>query len=176
MNITLAAAVTLLVLVAALVTDLRFRTIPNWLTLPYCASGFLFHAIAGGWAAAGEAAWGAAAGFLPLLAVYALGGIGAGDVKLFGAVGAWLGAQAVLQLMMASMVYAGMIGLLLLACRRIPLAMIRKSVSLVITEDVRDIDASDESVAGSLPKRQRLRMPFMIAVIPAVATVWPAFP
>lgn len=175
-NITLVAAVTLFVLIAALVTDLRFRTIPNWLTLPYCASGFLFHAIAEGWTAAGEAAWGAAAGFLPLLVVYAMGGIGAGDVKLFGAAGVWLGVPAVLQLMMASIVYAGVIGMLLLACRSIPLEMIRKSVALVISADVPEVDASDESGTGSRRNWQRLRMPFMIAVVPAVATVWPAFP
>jgi prepilin peptidase CpaA len=174
--ISFAAAAALLLLAAALATDLRSRTIPNGLTLPFFAAGFLFHAIAGGWNSAGEAAWGAAAGFVPLLLLYGLGGIGAGDVKLFGAVGVWIGAAAVVQLMMASIVYAGMIGLLLMGSRRIPSDIVRRSVSIVIAAEVPDGDASDESGKDSPRKRVRLRMPFMIAVVPAVVTVWPVFP
>lgn len=73
------------------VTDLRFRQIPNW------ASGILF--LAGVSAAGFEhglsgVLWslgGAWAGLLAFLVFYALGGMGGGDVKLMAACGSLIG-------------------------------------------------------------------------------------
>lgn len=71
--------------------DLRTRRIPQVLTLGGALAGFVFHTASGGWNAgvASAAGWivGLAIFFLP----FALGGLGAGDVKLLGAIGAWLG-------------------------------------------------------------------------------------
>jgi prepilin peptidase CpaA len=71
--------------------DLRTRRIPQVLTLGGALAGFVFHVLNGGWDAglASAAGWtiGIAIFFLP----FALGGLGAGDVKLLGAIGAWLG-------------------------------------------------------------------------------------
>jgi prepilin peptidase CpaA len=71
--------------------DLRTRRIPQVLTLGGALAGVMFHLVSGGWnsAIASSAGWavGVAIFFLP----FALGGLGAGDVKLLGAIGAWLG-------------------------------------------------------------------------------------
>ncbi len=88
-KITLATMV-----IAAAVTDLGWRRIPNWLTVPGALVALALHAYFGGLAAAAAALAGAALGFAIFLILYLAGGMGAGDVKLFAAVGAFVGPRA----------------------------------------------------------------------------------
>lgn len=76
----------------ACVCDLRTRRIPNWLTFGAAAVALVFHFITGGAGGVAQSIGGCAAGVALLILPYALGGMGAGDVKLVGALGAWLGA------------------------------------------------------------------------------------
>ncbi|QNK59703.1 prepilin peptidase [Paenibacillus sp. PAMC21692] len=174
MSTSFALAALLLLLVAAFITDMRWRRIPNWLTFTFFVAGLLYHISMDGGAGLAAASWGATAGFLPLLLLYALGGIGAGDVKLFGAAGAWIGVGTVLQLMMASIVCAGIIGLLLLAGRMLPSVAIKKAIRYLTESDAESDTAIQSHEKGSRKVRSRPRMPFMIAVLPAVALVWPS--
>jgi Flp pilus assembly protein protease CpaA len=75
----------------AALTDLRSRRIPNALTLPLLAAGLL---VAWGAAGAGglvDALLGCAVAGLPYVLLFLYAGGGAGDAKLMGALGAWLG-------------------------------------------------------------------------------------
>ena len=84
----------------AMVRDIRTRRLPNWLTVSAFAAGVLFHvvtgAVEGGASGAlsglGYAMGGFGVGFGILFVLWLIGGGGGGDVKLAGAVGAWLGA------------------------------------------------------------------------------------
>lgn len=93
----------------ACVTDLRSRRIPNVLTFSSALAAVLFHAVNG----AGPGLWQACAGWAIGIAFFfipfALGGLGGGDVKLMGALGAWLGPTAAVGLGL----YAGVAGGLL---------------------------------------------------------------
>lgn len=71
--------------------DLRTRRIPNWLTFGAAAAGLVFQWVTGGATGFAYGVGGWATGVALLIAPYALGGMGAGDVKLIGALGAWLG-------------------------------------------------------------------------------------
>ena len=94
--LTGAAVAALFVLLAlAARCDLASRRIPNRLTLAGGAAGLLLAASQGGWGALGEAALGGLAGLGVLLPVWLLGGMGAGDVKLLGAAGTFLGVPLV---------------------------------------------------------------------------------
>jgi len=97
----------MIVLLIAIVTDLHSSRIPNWLT--FSAMGF---------ALAGHAWLGSMHGVLFSLAglgtglglfflIYLAGGIGAGDVKLMAAIGAFVGVYGVLSSAWLAMVVGG---------------------------------------------------------------------
>jgi prepilin peptidase CpaA len=77
-------------------TDLRNRTIPNWIPLAALTGGLAWHGLAGGWQGLGASALGAAGGFLVFIVFFLLGGMGGGDVKLMGGFGALLGYRSLL--------------------------------------------------------------------------------
>lgn len=85
------------VLTAAVVTDLRGHRIPNALTLPAICMGILLQSLATGWSGAGQAMAGVLAGLACFAPFYLGKGMGAGDVKLLAAVGAFLGPLHALQ-------------------------------------------------------------------------------
>jgi prepilin peptidase CpaA len=91
---TMTIGAALIIGTAACITDLHSRRIPNWLTFGAAAAAFAFHFANGGPAAAQQAAAGWATGLFLFMPLFLLGGMGAGDVKLLAALGAWLGPSA----------------------------------------------------------------------------------
>ena len=128
------ALISILVLVAvvgftvpAALWDIRTNRLPNWITVPAAAAGLAFHLIAGAWAGPSilSGIWegaqfsllGFAAGFFPLLLIWIIGAAGAGDVKLLGAVGAWLGPLLTLYTYVLSLLVALAVSLVVLVVR-----------------------------------------------------------
>ncbi len=100
------ATMALGVALTACVTDVRSRRIPNVLTLGGAAAALVFHAVTAEGAGIGTAAMGWLVGTAVFLPFFLLGGMGAGDVKLMAALGAWLGpAEA-----FAIAIYASLVG------------------------------------------------------------------
>ena len=75
----------------ASVCDLHSGRIPNLLTFGATLAGIAFAVSAGGLPATSASTLGCLLALLLWLPFYALGGMGAGDVKLLAAIGAWLG-------------------------------------------------------------------------------------
>jgi prepilin peptidase CpaA len=94
---------------ACVVADLRSRRIPNALTGAGFAVGIASNAFYGGSAGALSSLLAALAVGLVLLAPFALGGIGAGDVKMMAAVAALLGPRAGFAALLLGMVFGGII-------------------------------------------------------------------
>ncbi len=90
----------------ATVTDLSTRKLPNWLTVPAFLAALVFHTVTGGLVGLGNALGGFAIGFGILLILWLIGGGGGGDVKLMGALGAWLGPVPILIVFTLSAVLA----------------------------------------------------------------------
>jgi prepilin peptidase CpaA len=92
----LISSVVVLIAVAGCVTDIHSRKIPNWLTFGSAVAALIFHTFTGGADGALRAALGWCAGVAVFLPFFLLRGMGAGDVKLLAALGAWLGPVSVL--------------------------------------------------------------------------------
>jgi prepilin peptidase CpaA len=99
------------VLVVAAVIDGWIYKVPNWLTFPFFLMGLTYCASAGGARGLGWSLEGAALGLTLLLILYAIGGMGSGDVKLLAGVGAWIGPWLTLQAFVATALAGGVIGL-----------------------------------------------------------------
>jgi leader peptidase (prepilin peptidase)/N-methyltransferase len=118
-------------LIAAALIDLEHQLLPDALTLPLLWGGLLASLLAPLSPAASlpvdprAAILGAAAGYLSLWCVYHLfrlltgkEGMGYGDFKLLGALGAWLGWQMLLPIVIASAAVGALTGIALIVLRR----------------------------------------------------------
>jgi prepilin peptidase CpaA len=78
-----------LIVLTAAITDLKWRRIPNWLTIPALPVGLIAQTVYGEGFLQGLL--GALGGFAALFALFAVGAGGGGDVKLFTVVGSFVG-------------------------------------------------------------------------------------
>ncbi len=81
--------VTVVLVVAAVIDGFELR-VPNLITYPFLFSGWAYSLAAFGWEGLWWSVSGALLGMGVLMLFYAIGGMGAGDVKLMGGVGAWI--------------------------------------------------------------------------------------
>jgi len=91
--------------------DLRTRRIPNPLTFGAALSAVAFNVVATGSSGFMTAGGGWLLGVVLFIPFFALGGMGAGDVKLLGAIGAWLGPEAVLHVALYTALAGGPIAI-----------------------------------------------------------------
>ncbi len=105
------------VLALAAVIDGRQLRVPNWITFPLAVSGWVYSGIAFGWTGLGWSIVGTLVGLALLLPAYAIGGMGAGDVKLFAGVGAWVGVTTAVYAFCVSAVAGGLIALAMVLYR-----------------------------------------------------------
>ena len=75
--------------------DVRYRCIPNILVLSLIIGGLTINTSFGGLNGALTSLEGLALAFLPMFLIHMFGAMGAGDVKLFGAVGSVIGVSMV---------------------------------------------------------------------------------
>ena len=91
--------------------DLRWRRIPNWLVAATIALSLAWHTWSGGWNGLLLSAGGLLVGVALLLPLYLLRGMGAGDVKFFGAIGAAVTYKHVLSVFVIAALIAGVMAL-----------------------------------------------------------------
>ncbi|MBW7476553.1 prepilin peptidase [Paenibacillus oenotherae] len=154
-------------LVIALISDIKSMRIPNWLTVSFFVAGCCYQVAAGGWEGGWVSLLGALSGFAPLLVLYAFKGIGAGDVKLFAALGVWIGTTAVLQVLIYAILYGGAVGMMLLFFYRPFGRRIITGVVMLVNPGYLNKSAIIQSLG-----KNGLRFPFMIAVAPGAVTAW----
>lgn len=102
---------TVAVLAVASFTDLRSRRIPNWLVLPFLIGGIAVSTIWHQWTGLGHSVAGIAVGASIFGILYALGGMGMGDLKLFAAVGAWIWTGQLLFALVLTAIAGGLMAL-----------------------------------------------------------------
>jgi prepilin peptidase CpaA len=104
-----------LILVEAAVIDGLALRVPNWLTYHFLMAGLLFAAATGGQDKLLWASSGAVVGLMSLLPLYAIGGMGAGDVKLMAGMGAWIGPLLTFKAFVATAAVGGGIAIAMMA-------------------------------------------------------------
>ncbi len=118
-------------IVAAVIDGWKLK-VPNWLTFPLIFSGWILglcHSCGLDWlpgtGGLGSSLAGTALGFALLLPVYAIGGMGAGDVKMQMGFGAWVGAffgaaegmQIILYAFCAAVIIGGIMAVFMIGIR-----------------------------------------------------------
>jgi prepilin peptidase CpaA len=98
--------------------DVRTRRIPNWLTFPAAALGLVAATAAHGGPGTVSSAVGLLVGLMLFFPLFVLKGLGAGDVKLMGALGAWLGTAVVLGVAFYTTLAGGVLALGLIVKHR----------------------------------------------------------
>jgi prepilin peptidase CpaA len=99
-------------------TDLYWRRIPNWATVPGFFLGLSLNVAHCGWVGLRTSLLGAGLGLLLLFPFVMLRSLGAGDWKLAGAVGSFLGPGAMMNLLLASVFVAGLMAVVLVIYKR----------------------------------------------------------
>ena len=166
-------AAKVLVLVALLLvaagTDVRSRRIPNALVLAGAACGIGLSTADAGSAGLWQAVAGLALGTGVLLPAYAFGLLGAGDVKLFGAVGAFVGPAGLVGVLLGTFLIGGVMACGV-ALRTHALGNLMRNLKLIVFSGL--IDAA----AGQMPDgASRIRsvgdLPYAVAIAAGTA-VW----
>jgi prepilin peptidase CpaA len=127
-----ALAALLLLVVAAAIIDVRTGKVPNWLTVPALAVGLAGHALTGGLHGDAEhmgllsSLAGFGIGFGLMLIFQVAGGIGGGDTKLMGAIGALCGWQLTVSVMMYSFIIAALMAVVVMVRKRLVRRTLRR--------------------------------------------------
>jgi len=153
---------TLVAMAIATFTDLRSRRIPNWLVLPFLLLGVGVSAWMHGWHGLSQSGGGIGLALLAFGPFFLMGGMGAGDVKLCAAVGAWIGPWQ----MMIALILTALAGGVLVFCWAIWGGFLKEL--LQGTSDLLRVWRKKESEpAGELdalsPSKKR-RMPYAPAI------------
>jgi len=98
--------------------DVRTRRIPNWLTFSAATVGLVAATVSHGVYGIVSSAAGLLVGLAIFFPLFFLKGLGAGDVKLMGALGAWLGASVILGVAFYTSLAGGVLALALILRHR----------------------------------------------------------
>jgi prepilin peptidase CpaA len=104
--------------VVAAWNDYRRHRVPNLLTCGVLAAGLAAQGLLRGLPGLQEGLLGVLAGAGPLFLLWMMKGMGAGDVKLMGAFGAWLGPTLVIKSLVVGGLLGGVMALVVIAARR----------------------------------------------------------
>jgi prepilin peptidase CpaA len=162
-------AVFSLLLAIGCVTDLRTRRIPNGLNAAILLGGLMYGFIVlGGLTGVFRSLAGAALGFTIWIAFYALGVMGAGDVKFFAAAGAWLGPAATWRAALVAALAGGVLALFFLLRDKRLGGAIR---DLALAAAARNVQVA--GVGGETEPSRRRHLPYGVALaIGALALAW----
>ena len=97
--------------IAVIYYDLRYRRIPNVLVLAALIAGLTINLSYGGWRGALASLGGFGVAFIPMFLMHVFGAMGAGDVKLFAAIGAVVGLPLVPLTFVVVVLLGGLLGI-----------------------------------------------------------------
>jgi len=168
MRLDMTSIILLLILGTAIASDLRWRTIPNWLTGPSILAGLGLHTFMNQWTGLVFSLEGAALGLGLFLILYVFGWMGAGDVKLYAAVGSFLGPVHTLSAAIVVALVGGLLAFVILGFhqgwRKTGLWLWSYVQGIVLTRSVKGL----APVQGTAPK-----VPYAVAIgLGTIGSYW----
>jgi prepilin peptidase CpaA len=162
----------LAMLCCAAAIDLRHRRIPNWLTLMIAMTGTMQSLLPAATVAPWQSFAGLLTGIALTFALFAVGALGGGDVKLLAAGGAWLGAAATFYVFLAAAVIGMLIVLVQCATqRRLPVLVRNSAVLAVNLANAQQLGLAHVEQTGSACRSVEKPLPYAVPVLLAVILV-----
>jgi prepilin peptidase CpaA len=165
--------VSIVLIVAAVIDGWKLK-VPNWITFPLIISGWIYSAVAAGahdmlwYEGLGWSLFGTFVGLGLLLPAYAIGGMGAGDVKLLAGVGAWVHGRHTFYAFCISAVVGAVIAVGMMVYRR----ALKKHLSQIwmIVGEITTIQSPTElATIAAERKSSMLLLPYGIPI--AIGTI-----
>lgn len=161
---SLTTVATIVLLVVCFYTDITQKKIYNWITLPGIGIGLLMNGIFSGVAGLKSAGIGFALGFGFLFIIFLFGGMGGGDVKLMGAIGAIKGYPFIISALVYSILVGGFIAFAVLIWKKKFLRTMWKIFLFLIHKIFPFFGLP------TMDKEQMEKVPFGIAIV--LGTIW----
>ncbi len=152
---------------AAAVWDLRQRRIPNALTFPLLGSGIAYSAWVGGLSGAAGSLGGCLLAALPFVILFLYAGGGAGDAKLMGAIGAWLGLSQAVVALLAVVIAGAALGLAQAAWHKRFADVTRRMGTLARSWYVWFV-SGHRAPSAPMTDVQQLQMPYAVSIFSGV--------
>jgi prepilin peptidase CpaA len=172
MNVPLwVAAPVVVIATLAARADVRTRRIPNHLVFPAIVIALVSHLVLRGPSGLADSATGMALVGVALLPGWFMRWMGAGDVKLVAALGAWLGMPLAVVMLLLSLIAGGVCALVLAVRRRVLVKALQGAATLG-TMALAPAGRPD----GVAATATGIRFPFALAVFAGAAgtLMWPA--
>ncbi len=150
--------VLLLACLAAVISDVYFRKIYNWLTLSLGLLGFIHAFLMFGWGGIIQSFFGILAAFFLFSGLFWLRFLGGGDVKYLMALGAWGGLKFILEVGGLSVVLGGGLSLLMLIRAGRISAFLKSSYFFLLSIWVPELKLHYKPVA------EDLKLPFALPI------------
>lgn len=154
--------VTITLVVAAVIDGVQLK-VPNWITFPLIVSGLVYSSLAFGWSGLGWSLFGMFVGLALLLPAYAIGGMGAGDVKLLAGVGAWVHATHTLYGFCISAIVGAVLAVVMVLYKRMWVKHHHQFWS-ILTEILTIRDPNQLSAIAADRKHTMLLLPYGIPI------------
>ena len=162
MPITLDIALVFIVIAAA-GYDLRYRRIPNWVSLSGIVLGFGCNTLLFGFAGLSRAGLGFLCAIVIYIPLYAVRGMGAGDVKLMAGVGAIAGPKGWMEIFLATALIGGIVSLAVVA-RKQRLRQTFWNVGTILTELLHFRAPARSDSRLDMRHREAIRLPHGAAI------------
>ena len=155
---------------AACITDVTTRRIPNVLTFGAAGAAFFVRGVLHGAPGLFEAGAGWLVGFAILFPLFFVRGLGAGDVKLVAALGAWFGPADALWLALYTSLAGGVIGIGYSLSR----GYLRTALSNLAVIGNHWVFSGFQPVPGlTLDNTERPRLPYALPImVGTMVTLW----
>jgi prepilin peptidase CpaA len=151
----------LLVPLAVIITyyDVRYRRIPNAFVLATLLGGILLNTIFGGAQGAIASLGGCALGFILMFILHVFGAMGAGDVKLFAAIGSVTGASLIFPMFLVVVLTGGVLAIVATIRARAV-----RSTALRVVQILVGLLPGWQMPRFAIPADRRLTIPYGVAI------------